>query len=131
ANPLQPPFNARAEFLTKFANASDKRTEYQTSILQALALMNGRFVADQTDPDVSELGRSKALAAILDLPTLDTPRKKLDALFLTALSRPMRPEEASRFVRYVEKGGPSGDRNKALADVFWVLLNSSEFFLNH
>jgi hypothetical protein len=133
ANPrlVQNPGNPRAEFLAKFANASDKRTEHQTSILQALALMNGRFIADQTDSDLSELGKSRSLAAILDLPTLDTPRKKLDALFLNTLSRPMRPEEASRLVPYVEKGGPSGDRNKALADVFWVLLNSSEFFLNH
>jgi hypothetical protein len=28
-------------------------------------------------------------------------------------------------------GGPSGDERRALADVFWVLLNSSEFILNH
>jgi hypothetical protein len=31
----------------------------------------------------------------------------------------------------VDRGGPSGDKDKALADVFWVLLNSSEFILNH
>jgi hypothetical protein len=131
ANPRVAVQNPRAEFLAKFANASDKRTEHQTSILQALALMNGRFITDQTDPDLSELGKSRSLAAILDLPTLDTLQKKLDALFVNTLSRPMRPEEASRLVPYVEKGGPSGDRNKAMADVFWVLLNSSEFFLNH
>jgi hypothetical protein len=130
-NPAQNLANLRAEFLAKFANASDKRTEHQTSILQALALMNGRLITDMTDPDLSELGKSRSLAALLDLPTLDTPRKKLDALFLNTLSRPMRAEEASRLVPYVEKGGPSGDPKKALADVFWVLLNSSEFFFNH
>jgi hypothetical protein len=34
-------------------------------------------------------------------------------------------------VPYVDKGGPSGDSRKALADVYWALLNSSEFILNH
>ena len=33
----------RSEFLTRFAS-QDKRTEPQTSILQALLLMNGKFV---------------------------------------------------------------------------------------
>ena len=58
-------------------------------------------------------------------------RQKLDTLYLAALSRPMRADEAERMVEYVEKGGPDGDEHKALADVFWVLLNSSEFILNH
>jgi hypothetical protein len=117
--------SARAEFLTKFANPVDRRTEHQTSILQALALMNGQFVADATS-----LGRSETLAAVLDSPFLDT-RGKLDTLYLAALARPMRPAEASRLVAYVKSGGPGRDPKKALADVFWVLLNSTEFIVNH
>jgi hypothetical protein len=115
----------REEFLTKFANSSDKRTEYQTSILQALALMNGTFVATATSLD-----RSETLAALLDAPFLDD-RQRLDALHLAALARPMRAGEAARLVPYVYRGGPSGNKRRALADVFWALLNSSEFILNH
>ena len=65
-----------------------------------------------------------------DAPFLDT-EGKLNALYLAALSRSLRPEEKSRLVRYVESGGPSRDPDKALADVFWAILNSSEFILNH
>ena len=120
------PFDGiRAEFLTKFANGSDKRTEYQTSILQALALMNGSFIANATS-----LERSETLAALVDAPFMDT-RQRLDALYLAALSRPMREQEAVRLVSYVARGGPKGDSRRALADIFWVLLNSSEFILNH
>ena len=36
-----------------------------------------------------------------------------------------------RLVAYVHKGGPKRDAQAALADVFWALLNSTEFFLNH
>ena len=43
----------------------------------------------------------------------------------------MRDDEAERLVAYVKKGGPDGDERKALADVFWALLNSSEFIFNH
>jgi hypothetical protein len=117
--------DARTEFLTKFANSSDKRTEHQTSILQALALMNGTFIANATS-----LERSETLAALLDAPFLDT-RQRLDALYLAALARPMRTREAERLAPYLKRGGPSGDERRALADVFWVLLNSSEFILNH
>jgi hypothetical protein len=115
----------RGEFLTKFANSSDKRTEFQTSILQALSLMNGVFVADATSLD-----RSETLAALLDAPFLDD-RQRLDSLYLAALARPMREGEAERLVPYVNRGGPSGDKRRAFADVFWALLNSSEFILNH
>jgi hypothetical protein len=126
---------ARQEFLTKFGNRSDKVTEVQTSILQALALMNGRLVADATS-----LERSESLAAIADAPFLDT-RGRIQTLYLATLGREPRPKELARFVSYVESGGadgqnaPAAEREKngkqALADVFWVLLNSGEFILNH
>jgi len=118
-------FGVQGEFRTKFANHADRRTEYQTSILQALSLMNGRFVADATS-----VSRSETLAGVIDAPFLDT-EGKLNTLYLAALSRNLRPDEKSRLVRYVEGGGPSRDPDKALADVFWAILNSSEFILNH
>lgn len=115
----------RAEFLAKFGNSVDKKTEVQTSILQALAMMNGRFIAD-----VTSIERSNTLAAVIEAPFLET-RDRLQTLFISVLSRPMRPEEEAKLLRYVESGGASRDSRKALADVFWVLLNSSEFSLNH
>jgi uncharacterized protein DUF1549/uncharacterized protein DUF1553 len=119
----------RAEFLARFSNNADKRTETTTSILQALALMNGRLTSDVTT-SVLEAKQNHTLGSVCDSPFMDT-RQKLDALYVSALGRPMRADEAERMVKYVEKGGPSGDQNKALADVFWVLLNSSEFIFNH
>ena len=51
-------------------------------------------------------------------------------LFLAALARSPRSDEAERFLRYVKEGGTKGAKS-ALGDVFWVLLNSPEFLLNH
>src|SRR5262249_56287170 len=97
------PSTARGEFLIKFANPVDRRTEYQTSILQALSLMNGRFIADATSLQKSEL-----LAAVLDSPFMDN-RQRPDTPYLAAVARPMRPAEADRLIHYVSPGGPPRD----------------------
>ncbi len=114
----------RANFRTLFPDSA-RPTETQTSILQALMLMNGKLMADQTSLDTSEI-----LAAIADAPFFDT-EQKVEALFYTALTRQPTPEEREKFTSYVDRGGPTGDATKALGDVFWVLLNSTEFLFNH
>ena len=117
-------FGVRREFITKFGS-TEKATEKETSILQALTLMNGRFVNDQTSLD-----RSQFLAGVIDAPFLDT-HGKVETLFLGALGRQPAPAEAEKFGSYVDRGGASGDSKKAITDVYWALLNSSEFILNH
>src|SRR5262249_53898350 len=127
----------RNEFLTKFANQSEKATEVQTSILQALALMNGKFIADATSLDKSEL-----LAGVVDAPFMTTATR-IETLYLATVSRKPKATELERLVKYVDEGGAAGladakDKeerqkryNRALTDVYWTLLNSGEFFLNH
>jgi hypothetical protein len=111
-------------FESKFTS-QEKRTEYQTSIPQALALMNSQTVSNATHPS-----RSVFLAAVLNAPFLDTDGR-IETLYLAALSRKPRPDELEKYRRYVEKGGAAKDAKAALGDVFWALLNSPEFFLNH
>lgn len=121
-NPFAPANSARSAFLTKFANQSDKATEHQTSILQALTLMNGKLVADATS-----LERSETLAAVTDAPFMDL-NERIETLYLATLSRRPNDKELARLVKFVEA---EKDRSVALADVFWALLNSGEFMLNH
>jgi hypothetical protein len=116
----------RAEFLNRFANSVDKRTETHTSILQALFLMNGKLMGD-----VTSLEKSKTLETVANAaPTISTERR-IEELYIVTLSRKPRAKEMERLVKYVEEGGPEKDKKKALADVFWALLNSGEFALNH
>ncbi len=118
------PNNPRSQFLTRFAN-TERATETNTTILQALMLMNGQFIGDQTD-----LAKSELLAAIVDMPGWDT-KQRVGNLFLTAFARNPTPEELEKFTSYVDRGGATNDKKQALADVFWVLLNSPEFLFNH
>jgi hypothetical protein len=115
---------ARMEFLRRFPN-HDRRIEQQTSILQALYLMNGKLIADATS-----LEHNRNLAIIAEARGVRTSRR-VEQLFLIVLNRKPTAAESARLVRYVDRGGPSGDEAKALCDVFWALLNSSEFCVNH
>jgi hypothetical protein len=129
--------NARAEFVNKFSNLSDRPTEYQTSIIQALTLMNGQLTADATHPSFE---RSELLYALIDSPFMDTPQR-IETLYVATLTRKPRPHEFERAAKFmddaVKSEKPLSDEenkkryNQALADVFWALLNSGEFFFNH
>jgi hypothetical protein len=117
------PQSPRAQFLAKFPG-QEERTDYQTSILQALYLMNNEFIADRTS-----VKTNRTLATLAAQRT--STARKVESLYLVVLSRKPRPQESERFVKYVDAGGAAGDAGTALADVFWVLLNSPEFLLNH
>jgi len=114
----------RAEFLERFPN-QDKRTEQTTSILQALYFMNGKIVSDATS-----LEQNSNLTVISESESVPIPRR-IKQIFLITLARTPNSDESARLVRYVDQGGPDGNRAQALCDVFWALLNSSEFCINH
>jgi hypothetical protein len=120
------PFNfggARFDFLNRFAS-KERASERQTSILQALMVMNGKI-----SEDGSSLTAGHILPAIAEAPFLSTT-EKIETLFLATLSRMPRADEMERLGSYVERGGTNNDRRTAMADVFWVLLNSAEFSAN-
>lgn len=110
----------RAEFQEAFSNETDPPTERQTTILQALAMMNGRFLADNLKADKG------LLAAVSNFPDM-TQAERIETLFLAALGRKPTSAELSRLLKYCEER----DLKIALGDIFWVLLNSTEFLLNH
>ena len=92
----------RPDFLEAFAGQDEKPTERQTSILQALTLMNGRLMADATEPRA----RGATLPAVADAYFLDTPGK-VEALYLARSDAPADgPRSSTRLVAYVERGGP-------------------------
>jgi Protein of unknown function (DUF1549)/Protein of unknown function (DUF1553) len=116
---------ARGRFIDLFANRDEKPTEAQTSILQALTLMNGQIVAGATS-----LESGDTLAAVAEAPYLDTAGR-VEELFLAALTRRPRPDESTLLVDYIEKARTPEGRSGALADVFWAILNGPEFKHNH
>jgi len=141
------PQSFRAQFLAKFAS-QDRLTESHTSILQALFMMNGKFLEERT-----KLGNNKSLFTIATAPT--STEGRVERLYLLVLSRMPRTEETARLVDFIENGGATRrwtrgvadlgvgplrfganvrseeGQAQAVADVYWALLNSGEFMLNH
>jgi hypothetical protein len=111
----------RALFLSKFATSA-KRGETETSILQALFMMNSDFMAKATRLDGNDTLKYIANSSI-------KPAKRIEQLYLITLSRVPRAEESARLIKYVEKGGKTGDSKKAFEDILWALLNSAEFMM--
>jgi len=87
------------------------------TIPQALFLMNGPIVHARTQarPD-APLGRILAKAP--------GDREALDSLYLMVLSRKPNPKELEVVGDYLAK---SADRKAAFEDVYWSLVNSTEF----
>ena len=122
---------ARQEFLETFE--SDTGIERQSTILQALALMNGSFASDATS--VQELLRARNdkngnLIAIAEAPFF-TSEQRVEALFLTTLSRFPTDSEKRRFLAYLKDHEATDVPSRPLADLFWTLLNTTEFLSNH
>jgi hypothetical protein len=114
----------RGAFYALFGQGISRPTESQTSMLQALMLMNGPAVAKQTD-----LKTGETLGAIIDAPFL-TNAARVETLYLAALGRMPTSDERERHASELDRAKPAA-KNQAIADLFWVLLNSPEFVFNH
>jgi Protein of unknown function (DUF1553)/Protein of unknown function (DUF1549) len=91
-------------------------TEYEAGVPQVLRLMNS-----------PQLNNASMLAPLLK--NNKTPAQVVEHLYLATLSRRPSPRELDRSLALVRKY-PDEPR-QAYADLLWVLLNSSEFTLNH
>lgn len=93
----------------------------QLSVVQTLHLMNSKALqAKLADPK----GRVRQLA--------DSPRSEselVEELYLLLLNRPPADKERQAALRAFSSAGAT--RQTAVEDVFWALLNSPEFVLNH
>jgi len=118
---------ARRKLLEKFRYvfADDEGGDadrFASSIPQALFLMNGRM----TNEEIT-LRRSRMLDEILDETRSD--RERLRQIFYATLSRPPTQREAERLGRLVR--GSKGGGKRGIEDLYWALLNSTEFLTNH
>ncbi len=88
------------------------------SLGQSLVLVNGLETRDK-------LAAKGNLIATLDRDDVSAT-EACEVLVMTALARPPKTEELTRFKDYIES---AANRRQALEDVLWALLNSKEFSL--
>ena len=112
--------DARKRFAAQFR--TERPVEAERSVTQALSMMNGRLTADLSDP-----AKNPTLGGVTGAPFLDTAGK-VETLFLAVLGRKPTAKESATMTDYV---GKATDADRALGDVFWALVNTTEFNTNH
>ena len=93
-----------------------------SSPLQALNLMNNRFVLNQ-------VVRNAKSGTLFDSLQLGDDRSIVTHLYLSVLSRYPTEGEVSFAVEYLE-GGPKNRKNRA-SDLMWALFNKADFQFNY
>lgn len=112
----------RREFAAAFY--VERTHNAERSITQALMLMNGSLVDELT-----QLSGNPLLASVVSSPFMKND-EQIDTVFIAVLGRP--PHEQERqFVKQSFANHPQATREQHLGNLFWVLVNSSEFNTNH
>ena len=110
-------------FLTTFGRATREtvcscEVKMEPNLSQALHLMNGDIVQ----------ARIKNGGLTKELLKERSPTEVLEQLSLRTLCRPPSADEQATILGQLEK---ESDKQAAMDDVFWALLNSKEFIFTH
>jgi hypothetical protein len=101
----------------------DETTTFNGTIPQALMMMNGDLVKRACNCEKGSFLHTVATSGRLN------PSAKINYLFEAALSRGPSGNEVSVANKLL--AARKGDTAAALQDVWWAILNSNEFIMNH
>jgi hypothetical protein len=114
----------RNQFLQRYGDTGEDEFDNRGgTIPQRLLLMNGRLVLDRTKEGLFTASNRIAFQAPDDATAVRIA-------YLAVLTRAPTPAEADHFVERL--AGSSGtERARRLEDLYWALINSTEFSWNH
>jgi hypothetical protein len=112
-----------SQFVIAFGtDEGDDATTFNGSIPQVLMMFNGDLIKQATTS-----GKGAFLDAVAAGPK--PPKAKIEALYLAALARKPTKKELTAADALVK--ARDGIVTGALQDVWWAILNSNEFIINH
>ncbi len=118
-------FGDTQDFLKRFGDRGEDDFETDAvTIAQRLIMMNGNLVAERTKVDLVANAATRIAAMVRD------NKEAVDATFLTVMNRLPSPTESDQFSEYLA-GKFGNTRSQAVSDLYWALINSTEFSWNH
>lgn len=111
------------DFVTRYGDiGEDEFTTDSVTISQRLLMMNGKLLREyvKANPVLNTTAHARMFAA--------NDSAVVDTAYLCVFNRYPSTQEKEHFVLRLAE---SRDRGKAIEDLMWVLLNSSEFAWNH
>jgi hypothetical protein len=115
----------QAEFVKRYGDSGEEEFAPQGgTIPQRLLLMNGELVKDKTKENLVANAATQigALAS--------TDEKAVEIAYLACLTRRPTSDEMQHFAAKLA-GTRGGDRRQQMEDLYWALVNSTEFSWNH
>jgi hypothetical protein len=118
---------ARVDWLAQFNRSmgtddGQEETHFSGGVRQSLMMMNGDLIRKAVSSQNGGILKSLATSEM----KFD---QKVEHLFLSALSR--QPTSREKSVAATILASSKGDEAVALEDVWWAILNSNEFILDH
>ncbi|MFM8292331.1 MAG: DUF1549 and DUF1553 domain-containing protein [Planctomycetia bacterium] len=112
-----------SQFVIAFGtDEGDDATTFNGSIPQVLMMFNGELIKQATST-----GKGGFLDAVAT--SGGSPKAKIDTLYLAALARKPSAKEVATANAIL--GARKGDVVGSLQDIWWAVLNSNEFIINH
>lgn len=118
-------FLEQNDFVKRYGDTGeDEFDERAGTIAQRLLLMNGKLVKERTEVNLVTNAASQigALAP--------TDPQAVELAYLAILTRPPTDAESEHFAARLA-GSKGDERNRHMEDLYWVLINSTEFSWNH
>jgi hypothetical protein len=116
--------------ISNFGDDEGNEVNFNGTVVQALLMMNGK--------DINEAISRRQKGAVAIAINNQTEQAAIRALYLTALNRPPTPKEVGKILHQFRLLNATVDFNdhhnypeRRYEDLFWALLNSNEFLLNH
>ncbi len=114
-----------ADFVQRYGDkGEDEFVDRGGTVTQRLLLMNGDLVKEWTEENAIRNASSRIRILCPD------PEKAVEVTYLCVLTRRPTPREAAHFAQRISET-PKGKRQEVLEDLFWVLINGTEFSWNH
>jgi hypothetical protein len=113
------------DLATSFGDDEGNEVTFNGTVVQALLMMNGHNL----NLAISSKEKGTVAWAVANKPS---PKAILDYLYMASLNRPPTGRESAKVLQiYNSAPMKSKDGLSFWQDVFWALLNSNEFILNH
>jgi len=112
------------EFVKRYGDMGEDEFHREPgTIPQRLLMMNGNLVQERIKESILNAATRIAMLAPND-------RIAVETCFLVLLTRRPTPQEAAHFENRLAEAGKN-HRNQCLSDLYWTLINSTEFSWNH
>lgn len=118
-------FGDTQDFLKRFGDRGEDDFEADAvTIPQRLIMMNGNIITERTKVDLVANAATRIATMVRDNSAV------VEATFLAVLNRYPSASEATHFNKFLDdKYG--NERSRAVSDLYWAMMNSTEFSWNH